>query len=116
MAEILESKAKLRKVEDGLIQKNKDDENTSKRMDRDDKKILGISDELTKIQIFKNKIEAELRAQTGRWDKANTREAEASSKENEPRQSVEKSEAEAKLARAQAEMLTKAFEASKDEI
>ena len=115
-AEVLELKAKLRKAEDGLIQKNKDDENTSKRMDRHDKKIKDLSDELTKIQISKNKIEVEFRAQTVMLRKAQTREAELSSKENGLRQRVEESEAEAKLARDQAEKLKKDLEASKDEI
>lgn len=115
-AEVLELKAMLRKAEDDLNQKKKDDEHTSKRMDRDAKKIKDLSDELTKFQISKNRIEAEFRAQTVNLNKAKAREAEASSKENELRQSVEESKAEAKLAKEQAEKLKKDLETSKDEI
>lgn len=115
-AEVLELKAKLRKAEDGLNQKKKDDENTSKRMDRDGKRIRGLGDDLTKVQISQNRIEAEYRAQTVTLNKVKTREAEASSKENELRQSVEESKAEAKLAKEQAEKLKKELEASKVEI
>lgn len=115
-AEVLELKAKLTKAEDGLNQKKKDDENTSKRMDRDVKKIKDLSDELTKFQISKSRIEAEFKAQTVTLNKVKTREAVASSKENELRQSVKESKAEAKLAEEQAEKLNKELEASKVEI
>lgn len=115
-AEVLELKGKLRKAEDDLNQKKKDDENTSKRMDRDVQKIRDLSDELTKVQISKNRIEAEFRVQTVKLNKTKTREAEASSKENELRQSVEESKAEAKLAKEQTEKLKRRLEASKDEI
>ena len=108
-AEVLESKAKLRKAEDNLNQKKKDDEYISKRMDRDIKTISDLSDELTKPQISKNRMEIEFKAQTVRLNKAKTRKAEANSKEK-------MSEAETKLAKERAEQLTKDLEASRDEI
>lgn len=120
--EVLELKAKLRKAEDDLTQKKKDEEYTSKRTERDSKIIKDLSDELTKVQLAKTRIETEFRAQTVKLNKAKTREAEAKSKEVLPeeleklRQSLKQSEAEAKSAKEQAERFKKDLEASKDEI
>lgn len=118
-AEVLELIAKLKKAEDNLNQKKKDDKYTSKRMDRDVKKIKDLSEELAKLQISKNRMETEFRAQAVNLNKAKTRETEANRKEDEIkklRQTMKESEAQANLAKEQAEKLKKDLEASKDEI
>lgn len=115
--EVLEWKAKLRKAEDDLIQKKKDEEYVSKRTESDAKKIKNLSDELTKAQLSRSRMETEFKAQTVKLNKAKIREAEAKSKEDEVeklRQNLKKREAEAKSAKEQAEKL-KDLEASKDE-
>lgn len=117
--EILELKAKLRKAEDDLIQKKKDEEYVSKRTERDAKKINDLSDELTKVQISRTRIETEFKTQTVKLNKAKTREAEAKIKEDEVeklRQNLKESEAEANSAKDQTEKLKKDLEASKDEV
>ncbi|MCJ1349641.1 hypothetical protein MMC31_007882, partial [Peltigera leucophlebia] len=115
--EVLELKAKLRKAEDDLIKKKKDEEFTSKRIERDAKKINDLSDELTKIQLSRNRMETEYKALTVKLNKAKTREVEERSKEvsleevEKLRRSLKESEAEAKLVKEQAEKLKKDFEA-----
>lgn len=114
--EVLEWKAKLRKAEDDLIQKKKDEEYVSKRTESDAKKIKDLSDELTKAQLSRSRMETEFKAQTVKLNKAKIREAEAKSKEDEVeklRQNLKKREAEAKSAKEQAEKL-KDLEASQD--
>ena len=117
--EVLEWKAKLRKAEDDLIQKKKDEEYVSKRTESDAKKIKDLSDELTKAQLSRSRMETEFKAQTVQLNKAKTREAEAKSKEDEVQklgQNLKKREAEVKSTKEQAEKLKKGLEVSKDEV
>lgn len=117
--EVLEWKARLRKAEDDLIQKKKDEEYVLKRTESDAKKIKELIDELSKAQLSRSRMETEFKAQTVKLNKAKIREAEAKSKEDEVqklRQNLEKREVEAKSVKEQAEKLKNDLELSKNEL
>lgn len=114
-------KANLRKAEDDIRQKKKDEEYYRKQADKDSKKIENLSEELTKLQIAKAKVDKELKVLTVRSNKANTSEGETKSEASldeveKLRQSLEEREAEAKSAKEQAERLERDLEASEGEI
>lgn len=110
-------KANLRKAEDEIRQKKKDEEYYRKQADKDVKKIENLSEELTKLQIAKAKVDKELKILTVKSNKVETSEGELKSEASldeveKLRQSLEERGAEAKSAKKQAEKLERDLEAS----
>lgn len=114
-------KANLRKAEDGIRQKKKDEEYYRKQTDKDGKKIENLSEELIKIQIAKAKVDKELKVLKVKSNKDKTSEGETKSETSldeveKLRQSLKERGAEAKSAKEQAEKLERDLEASEGEI
>lgn len=115
-------KAKLRKAEEDIRQKKKDDDYYRKQADKDTKKIENLSGELTKLQIAKAKVDKELKVLIVKSNKAKISEGETKSQEvsldevEKLRQSLKESGAEAKSAKEQTEKFKKELEAREGDI
>lgn len=115
-------KAKLRKAEEDIRQKKKDDDYYRKQADKDTKKIKNLSGELTKLQIAKAKVDKELKVLIVKSNKAKISEGETKSQEvsldevEKLRQSLKESGAEAKSAKEQTEKFKKELEAREGDI
>lgn len=114
--------AKLRKAEEDIRQKKKDDDYYRKQADKDTKKIENLSGELTKLQIAKAKVDKELKALIVKSNKPKISEEETKSQEvsldevEKLRQSLKESEAETKAAKEQVEKFKKDLEAREGDI